>query len=238
MRLTLPSLACGRPWLDVAIKVVRLVRVACEGLEAAQLHDPSDVHHQYALRCAIYYVLEYGLEEFRTRYNLHNVPGPRGVPRPPTPRHTARRTPHAARRTPRRSVTGCYPARAGGVPHLRRQRRTRPTTAPAPTFFDNGTDWAASYSAATGLAHHNEDHFVEAYSYEILRLLPLHAAVPLPTAERCWKDVKLHRGARGEFRQLHAAAVQASRARATAASIDALERACMQARGSRQVSED
>lgn len=39
------------------------------------------------------------------------------------------------------------------------------------------------------------------------------AAAPLPTAERAWKDVKLHRGARGEFRQLYGVA---SQGRATA----------------------
>jgi len=192
-----------RPWLDVGVKAVSLVRKSVEGLEAAGIHNPLDIHNQYALRCAIHYVLEYGLDEFRTRYNEHNVPGPRG-----------------------------------GVPWRRRQDRTRPPTAPPPSLFDSTTDWAGAYAAHTGKPHHAEDHFVELYSLEVLRLMPQHSAGPLPSHERAWKDVKLHRGARGEFRQIYAAALHASRARATADSVRASESACMVARGSRAVSED
>ena len=57
----------------------------------------------------------------------------------------------------------------------------------------------------TGKPHHAEDHFVELYSLELLRLMPQHSAGPLPSHERAWKDVKLHRGARGEFRQIYCA---------------------------------
>ena len=77
------------------MKAVRLVLKAVEGLESAGIFNPDDIHHQYALRVAIYYVLEYGLAEFRTRYNEHNVPGPRGAPQsppcpPPLPARTHR----------------------------------------------------------------------------------------------------------------------------------------------------
>lgn len=128
---------------------------------------------------------------------------------------------------------------AGGVPARRRQYRTRPPTAPPPCLFDVTTDWASAYAAHTGAAHHSEDHFVELYALEVLRLMPQHSgAGALPSDERGWKDVKLHGGARGEFRHIYAAALRASQARATADSIRASEQACMVARGARGVSED
>ena len=205
---------------------------AVERLEAAGIFNPGDIHHQYALRCTIYYVLEYGLAEFRTRYNEHNVPGPRGAPHPT----------HSTPTTPMwlpfliTSVPPILPA--GGVPMRRRQNRTRPPSAPPTSLFDDSTDWASAYAARTGAAHHNEDHFVELYSLEVLRLMPQHSAVALPSNECGWKDVKLHGGARGEFHHIFAAALRASQARATADSIRASENACMVTRGSRGIGED
>lgn len=94
-------------------------------------------------------------------------------------------------------------------------------------------------STRPGAAHHSEDHFVELYALEVLRLMPQHSgAGALPSDERGWKDVKLHGGARGEFRHIYAAALRASQTRATADSIRASARACMVARGARGISED
>uniref|UniRef100_A0A7S3AF98 Integrase core domain-containing protein n=1 Tax=Haptolina ericina TaxID=156174 RepID=A0A7S3AF98_9EUKA len=191
-----------RPWLDVAIKVVRLARKACDQLQSDSVHDPADIHHQYALRIAIFWCLDYGLDEFRERYNEHNVPGPRG-----------------------------------GIPRWRHTQRTRPAGAPAQMLFDATTDWCARYAAHTGRAYHAEDHFVEVYSYEVLRLVEMQAAA-LPSKERAWKDMKIHGGKRGDFRAVYAAALHASQGRATAESIMQSERDCMVTRGSRCVSED
>jgi|TARA_B110000046_G_scaffold119755_1_gene126435 hypothetical protein len=191
-----------RPWLDVAIKVVRITLRATDALQADGVHVLADVHHEYALRATLFIALSYGLEEFRTRYNEHNVPGPRG-----------------------------------GVPSYRHEMRTRPASAPAQSFFDDSIDWCARYAAHIGAQHHTEDHFVQAYAYEVIRLVQAQQA-GLPSPEHVWKDMKRHVGKRGEFRQLYAVALGASRARATAASIRASERACMRARGARMLSED
>ena len=170
-----------------------------------------------------------------TTYLGLEVPPPCPQTRPPPlPRHRPG-LPHIA---PTTCSTPRSATPAGGVPWRRRQDRTRPPTAPPPSLFDGATDWAGAYAAHTGKPHHEEDHFVELYSLELLRLMPQHSAGPLPSHERAWKDVKLHRGARGEFRQIYAAALHASRARATADSVRASESACMVARGSRAVSED
>lgn len=85
------------------------------------------------------------------------------------------------------------------------------------------------------MGHHEDEHFVEAYSREVLRLL---AGVPgVADGEQAWKDMKFNLGM-GEFRQLFLAAVRVSTARATAASIEGSERAEMRRRGARRVDED
>ena len=68
-----------RPWLDVGVKVVGPIHRGVEnGLTNTGLLDLTAVHDRYALRATIYWAVEYGLDEFKTRYNAHNVRGPRG----------------------------------------------------------------------------------------------------------------------------------------------------------------
>lgn len=134
------------------------------------------------------------------------------------------------------------PARcvAGGVPNDRRlDRHERPATARAPTFFDGGPDWAARWVAAGAARpdYHLVDHFVEAYSEELVELLRARGG-GVPSQEDAWKDMKVHEGRRGDLRGVYAAALAESRGRATAESIVECERACMRARGARYVSED
>ena len=91
---------------------------------------------------------------------------------------------------------------AGGVPNDRRlDRHERPATAPAPSFFDAGPDWAARWvdDKAARPEYHNEDHFVEVYAWELVRLMRGRGG-GVPSQERAWKDVKIHGGKRGEFR--------------------------------------
>ena len=125
---------------------------------------------------------------------------------------------------------------AGGIPTKRFDRRGRPATAPPPSFFDPSVDWPSQYAQSTGRAYHAEQHFVEAYADEVVARMPHHGP-PLPSAEDAWKDVKNHAGRRGEFRNVYASALAASRAYATADSIRDAQDACMRAHGSRLVSE-
>lgn len=97
-----------RPWGDLNVKVQRQLRGAFNGLVADGLYDDNDAHMQYALRVAIERrarslasrsrprrlprppdprrprrprrAASYGLEEFRSNYNGHNIGGPRGGP--------------------------------------------------------------------------------------------------------------------------------------------------------------
>ena len=54
------------------------MHVAVDDMIRDGVHVADDIHHQYALRAAIFHAVSYGLAEFRKRYNNHNVPGPRG----------------------------------------------------------------------------------------------------------------------------------------------------------------
>ena len=191
-----------RPWLDVGMKVVRPVHEGVEaGLTRTGLLDLTAVHDRYALRATIYWAVEYGLDEFKRRFNAHNVSGPRG-----------------------------------GVPDDRAKHRVRPPTAPAPNVFDSTTDWCASYAAATGCEWHARDHFIEVYCNELLSLLRNAAGVPSP--EATWKDVKVHKGLRGELQTVFRAAKALSQGLATADSLVRTENTERESRGSRNVSED
>ena len=69
---------------------------------------------------------------------------------------------------------------AGGVPNDRRlDRHERPATAPAPSFFDAGPDWAARWvdDKAARPEYHNEDHFVEVYAWGLVRLMRARGGV-------------------------------------------------------------
>lgn len=123
----------------------------------------------------------------------------------------------------------------GGQPSIRRKYRTRPADAPAPAVFDTARDWPAEYANDGHAAYHCEDHVVELYSLEVLRLL---RGVPnVPDGEASWKDIKFNLG-KGAFRRLFVAATRASQSRATAASILKLEKEEMRRRGARVVDED
>ena len=67
-----------RPWGDYNPKVVALVRDAGFRLKSDGLFDEADVHDQYGMRVAAQLALQAGADEFRARYNEHNVAGPRG----------------------------------------------------------------------------------------------------------------------------------------------------------------
>ena len=67
-----------RPWGDWNVKCVAQLREAALNLEKDATYDSSDVHDQYALRVAAMLALQAGADEFRERYNEHNVAGPRG----------------------------------------------------------------------------------------------------------------------------------------------------------------
>jgi len=67
-----------RPWGDFNVKVVGLLREAAQNLVSDGYCDEDDIHHQYGLRVASWIALQAGADEFRARYNAHNVGGPRG----------------------------------------------------------------------------------------------------------------------------------------------------------------
>ena len=189
-----------RPWGDLVVKTVAPALRAFEQMEQDGIFNDLDVHHQYALRAAMHLSLVYGLNEFRDRYNDHDVAGARG-----------------------------------GRPSLRRKYRTRPADAPAPVVFDTSRDWPAEYANDGRAEYHHDDHFVEQYAFELLRLL--RAAPNLPDGEMAWKDIKFNLG-KGAFRRLFVAATRASQSRATAASILQMEKEEMRRRGARVVDED
>ena len=207
----------------MAVKVVSDVHIAVDALEKDGVHDGSDVHHQYALRATLFHAVSYGLEEFKKRYNDHNVPGARGV----CVRDTL---------APRWYLSFTCPS-TGGVPRVRRDRRTRPDDAPPPNIVDASVDWPARYVQSTGVAYHGEEHFVQAYTEEVIRGMGAQVAL-LPSREQAWKDVKNHGGKRNEFLATYALALATSRARASADSIVEAQNDCMRKRGSRCVSED
>ena len=67
-----------RPWGDWNVKCTQLLRAAAFNLEADGAFDKTDIHHVYALRLAAQLTLQAAADEFRERYNEHNVEGPRG----------------------------------------------------------------------------------------------------------------------------------------------------------------
>ena len=67
-----------RPWGDYNVKCVGLLRDAAWALKEDGEFDGDDVHDQYGLRVAAKLTLQAAANEFRARYNEHNVAGPRG----------------------------------------------------------------------------------------------------------------------------------------------------------------
>lgn len=113
----------------------------------------------------------------------------------------------------------------GGRPVLRRKYRQRTAQDTPSTVFDTKTDHLAAYSAQASYDVHTDDHFVEAYCRELMRILATDPT--LPSAPQLWVDVKTNGGC-GTFRFFFTAAVAASGARTTEARLlraEAKERA-------------
>ena len=68
-------------------------------------------------------------------------------------------------------------------------------------------------------------------------LSQLRCTVGLPTPEATWKDLKLHKGTRGELQAVFSAARRSSCGLATAESLARAEEAERVARGGKHVSE-
>jgi len=77
--------ALCRPWGDANVKVTTYLLDGAQALEEKGDFDEDNPHHHYGLRVASKLALAVGMEEFRQRYNEHNVPGPRGEGRSSSP---------------------------------------------------------------------------------------------------------------------------------------------------------